>query len=65
MIQSLAGVELRLANPWSGMARIRDAGTGEVLLTTRESEFSLKTTASQILVLDREESPWTLDQPQP
>ena len=65
IIQSLAGVDLRLANPWTGKARLRDAKTGEVLLTSHECELSIKTFSSQILVLDREECPWTSHLSQP
>lgn len=65
IIQSLAGVDLRLANPWTAKARLRDARTGEVLLTSHQAELSIKTVSSQILVLDREECPWTSHLSQP
>lgn len=60
VIQSLVGEELRLANPWPGTARLRDAVTGEVLLVSQDREFSITTAVAQILILDREEAPWNL-----
>jgi hypothetical protein len=58
VIESLAGAELRLANPWSRtIARLRDAKSGREILLSDHEILVVSTTPDQILILDRPEVP--------
>jgi hypothetical protein len=58
VIESLAGAELRIANPWPGAtARFRDAVTGNEILVSDQEILSVQTSPDQILILDRPDVP--------
>ena len=58
VIESLAGCELKLANPWSGQkVRLIDASNNVVLIESSEAVVSLPTRTGLILVCDRAEKP--------
>ena len=58
VIESLAGAELRIANPWpSSVARFRNAATGNEILVSDQEIISVQTTPGQILILDRPDVP--------
>ncbi len=59
VVESLAGADLRLANPWPGsIARLRDAGTRQEICRSKDDVLAVPTSPDQVLILDRPDAPY-------
>ena len=58
VIESLAGNELQLANPWNSESRIRNAGTGEVVIESSADVLCFATSPGQVMIVDRSDHPY-------
>ena len=58
IVQSLTGRRLRLANPWTGKARILDAGSGKTLLLSNQRELEVDTKKNQVLIVENVSAPY-------
>ncbi|MCI0621255.1 MAG: hypothetical protein L0387_06255 [Acidobacteria bacterium] len=56
-IESLAGGDCMVVNPWSSVARLRQASSGKVLIEGSLAEFHFRTEPGQIYLLDRKDKP--------